>query len=160
MGTRAQALADQFDQAFADLAKTVEAASEKQWAATCGDEQWSVAATAQHVGAQLPLEREYLSAAAEGRDMPAYTWEDINGMNEKRAKEQSAASKADVLKLLRDGGASMAAYVRGLSDEQLDRTASLPLAGGAQVTTEQLLTGGVLIEHATAHLASIRAAAD
>jgi hypothetical protein len=58
MGTRAQALADQFEQAFADLAKTVEAAPDKQWGATCGGEGWTVAATAQHVGAQLPLERE------------------------------------------------------------------------------------------------------
>ena len=158
MGTRAQALAEQFEQAFADLANTVEGASEKQWAAICGDERWTVAATAQHVGAQLPLEREYISAAAEGREMPAYTWEDINGMNEKRAKDKAACSKADVLKLLRDGGASAAAYVRGLSDDQLDRRSRLPLAGGAEVTTQQLIEGGVLIDHAVGHLKSIRAA--
>jgi hypothetical protein len=49
-------------------------------------------------------------------------------------------------------------WVRGLSDEQLDRTAPLPLANGAVVSTQNLIEGGVLIEHATAHLASIKAA--
>ena len=158
MGTRSQALADRYAQVVAELIQTVEACSDQQWAAICGGEGWTVAATAQHLGAQLPLEREYISAAAEGTAMPSYTWDDINGLNERRAKENAACGKSDVLKLIRDNTSAIGAYVRGLSDEQLDRTASLPLAGGATVTTQQLIEGGVLIEHATGHLASIRAA--
>lgn len=63
-----------------------------------------------------------------------------------------------MLKLLRDGGATMAAYVRNLTDQQLDRAAPLALADGAEVSAQQLIEGGVLIDHAEAHLKSIRAA--
>ena len=101
---------------------------------------------------------EYITAAAEGREMPAYTWDDINGMNGRRAEQNSAASKADVLKELRAGAASTASYIRGLSDEQLGRAASLPLAGGASVSAQQLIEGGVLIDHVRGHLQSILAA--
>lgn len=45
-----------------------------------------------------------------------------------------------------------------LSDEQLDRTAPLALADGAGVSAQQLIEGGVLIEHVRGHLNSIRAA--
>jgi len=158
VGARSEALAGQFEKAVADLVKAVEGCSDTQWRAVCGDEKWTVAATAHHVGAQWPLEMEYITAAAEGRTMPAYSWDDINAKNEAHAKANAAASKADTAKILREGSPSVAAYVRALSDAQLDRTGALPLAGGAAVSTEQLITGGVLIEHATAHLASIRAA--
>jgi hypothetical protein len=158
MAGRSEKLAVQFESAVADLIRAVEQCPDAQWRAVCGDEQWTVAATAHHVGSQWPLELEYISAAAEGRTAPAHTWDDINAKNARHATEFSACTKADAAKLLRDGSAPMAAYVRGLKDEQLDRTMALPLANGAAVSTQQLIEGGVLIEHATAHLQSIRAA--
>ena len=51
-----------------------------------------------------------------------------------------------------------AAYLRGLSDDQLDRTGELALADGASVSTQQLIEGGVLIDHVRGHLQSMRAA--
>ncbi len=158
MPDRPEKLAAQFERAVAELIGAVEQCSDAQWRSICGDEQWTVAATAHHVGSQWPLEREYISAAAEGRTAPTYSWDDINARNARHAAESAACTKADTVKLLRDGGASMAAYLRGLSAAQMDRTMALPLANGAAVTTQQLIEGGVLIEHATAHLQSIRAA--
>jgi len=159
MGDRAEALASQFEQAVDEFANTIEQCSDEQWRATCGDEGWTVAQMAQHVAGQFyPLEHEYISAAAEGREMPSYSMDDINGMNDRRAAKFSAASKADVLDTLRGDGSKMAAYVRGLSDEQLDLARPLPLAGGAPVSTQQLIEGGVLIDHVKGHLKSIRAA--
>ena len=158
MGERANETAKRFEDAVANLAKLVEDCPEDKWNAICNDEGWSVAATAQHVSGQFPLEREYIVAAAEGKEMPSYSWDDINGKNDNRAKANTSASKADVLKELREGATSMAAYVRALSDEQLDRTGNLPLAGGAAVSTQQLLDGGVLIDHVNGHAASIKAA--
>ena len=67
MGQRADALAARFEQAVADLAKTVEACSDTQWAAACSAEGWTVAQTAQHVSGQFPLEMEFITAAAEGK---------------------------------------------------------------------------------------------
>ncbi len=158
MGQRADVLASRFEQAAADLEKTVEACSDAQWAAACNAEGWTVAQTAQHVSGQFPLEIEFITAAAEGKPLPGYSWDDINGKNDGRAAKNAVATKAGVLSELRDGVASTAAYIRGLSDEQLDRTGELALAGGASVSTQQLIEGGVLIEHVTGHLESIRSA--
>ena len=158
MSQRSTDLAEQFEQAVAEFRKTVEECSEAQWAAVCNAEGWTVAQTAQHVSGQFPLEMEFITAAAEAKPMPSYTWDDINGKNESRAGENSSASKADVLKELQTGAASTAAYIRALSDEQLDRTGSLGLADGASVSTQQLIEGGVLIAHVTGHLESIRGA--
>ena len=157
MAGRGAALADQFDSALKDLMQTVEKMPDSKWQSTC-EEGWTVAATAQHVAAQFPLELTYITAAAEGTTPPQHTWDDINGTNETRAKDMNAISRSDVVKQLRDGGASMSAYVRGLSDEQLDRTAPLALANGAQVSAQQLIEGGVLIDHVKGHLKSIEAA--
>lgn len=157
MAGRGAALADRFEQALSELTSTIEGLPDDKWRATC-PEGWTVAATAQHVAAQFPLEKTYITAAAEGTPPPQHSWDDINGTNDNRAVDMKSITKADVLKQLRDGGASMAAYVRGLSDEQLDRTAPLALANGAQVSAQQLIEGGVLIDHVNGHLKSIRAA--
>jgi hypothetical protein len=156
MSQRASELADQFEQAVADFAKAVEGCSDKEWGAVCSAEGWTVAQTAQHVSGQFPLEMEFISAAAEGRPLPAYSWDEINGKNDGRAANNASATKAGVVQELRDGAASTAAYIRALSDEQLARTGSLALADGASVSTEQLIEGGVLIAHVTGHLESIR----
>jgi hypothetical protein len=158
MGSRANALADQFEQALASFAKAVQDHPDEKWSATT-EEGWTAAALAQHVSGQFPLEMEYITAAAEGKASPAYSWDDINGKNDGRAAANSTATKDQVLAELRDSGGSVASYIRGLSDEQLDATLSLPLAGGADVSTEQLLLGGVLIDHVNGHLKNLQAVA-
>lgn len=95
---------------------------------------------------QFPLETEYITAAAEGKESPAYSWDDINGKNDGRAAANTGATRSQVLAEFKEGGSSVAAYIRGFSDEQLDATINLPLAGGAAVATQQLIEGGVLID--------------
>lgn len=158
MGSRSDMLATQLEQAVAEFESTVESCSAAQWQAICGDEGWTVAVTAQHVAGQFPLEREFIEEAARSGKGLAYTWDDINRKNDLRAGDNTSCTKEDVVKLLREGGASMASYVRGLSDEQLDRSAPLGLADGATPTTQQLIEGGVLIDHVKQHLQSIRSA--
>jgi hypothetical protein len=157
MPTRAESLAGQFEQAVAEFAQTIEQIPDDKWTAQGGPEGWTIASVAQHVSGQFPLEMQYITAAAEGKEMPAYSWDDINGMNESRAVKNSAASKADVLSELREGAASTAAYVRALTDEHLDRTGALALAGGASVSAQQLIEGGVLIDHVRGHMKSLQA---
>lgn len=158
MGQRSEDLATRFEQAVKDLASTIEACPDGKWNAVCEDP-WTVAQVAQHIAGQFPLEGEYFYAAAEGKALPGYSWADINGKNDARAAANKDASKADVLKTLNDGAPTIAKWIRGLSDEQLDRTSPLALADGAQVSTIQLLEGGVLIDHVGGgHLASIKAA--
>ena len=158
MGSRSETLASQFEQAVDAFANAIESCSDAQWRATCGAEGWTVAATAQHVAGQFPLEREFIEEAANGGKGLTYTWDNINNKNDRRAADNTSCSKDDVLSLLREGAANMSAYVRGLSDAQLDRTAPLGLADGASVSTQQLIEGGVLIDHVKGHLQSITSA--
>ena len=155
MGSRGESLADRFEQAVGEFASTIERIPDDKWSGKGGPEGWTIAGVAQHVSGQFPLEMEYITASAEGRPLPSYTWDDINAKNDGRAEKNSAASKADVLRELRDGAASTAAYLRGLSDEQLDRTGQLALAGGANVSTQQMIEGGVLIDHVVGHTKSL-----
>jgi DinB superfamily len=156
MSQRANEWARKLEAAVTDFRKAIEECTDAEWSAVCDAEGWTVAQTAQHVAGQFPLELEFISAAAEARPMPDYTWDDINARNEARAAKNSSATKADVLNELRTRAAVAASYIRSLSDEQLDRTGSLGLADGAIVTTEQLIEGGVLVAHVTGHLESIR----
>jgi len=151
MGERGEKLAARFEQAVADFAAAVEACPDDVWRSVRGPEGWTVAAAAQHVSGQFPLEMEYVTAWAEGRPSPAYTWADVNGKNDARAAKNTNATKADVLNELRTSAADIARYIRGLSDAQLDRKQGLPLADGAEVTTEQVLLSGILIDHLDAH---------
>jgi hypothetical protein len=157
MPSRAEELANTFEQAVSDFAQTIEQIPDDKWKSKGGPEGWTIAGVAQHVSGQFPLEMEFITAAAEGKEMPGYSWDDINSRNESRAEMNSNASKQDVLRELREGAASTAAYVRGLSDEQLDRKGALALAGGAEVTAEQLIQGGVLIDHVRGHMQSLLA---
>ena len=157
MPTRAESLAEQFEQAVNDFAKTVEQIPDDKWTAIGGPEGWTIAGVAQHVSGQFPLEMEYITAAAEGRPLPGYSWDDINTRNDSRAEKNSNATKDQVLRELSEGAASTAAYVRALTDEQLDRAGSLALAGGANVTAQQLIEGGVLIDHVRGHMKSLQA---
>jgi hypothetical protein len=155
---RSAALADQFEQAVRDFAAAIENHPDDKWNATT-EEGWTVAALAQHVSGQFPLEMEYITAAAEGKNSPGYSWDDINGKNDSRAAANTSVTKQEVLSELKGGAESVSAYIRGLSDEQLDSTIPLPLANGASVSTEQLLLGGVLIDHVNSHLKSLQAVA-
>jgi hypothetical protein len=158
MGERANKIAGQFEAAVADFAEAIKSLPDNKWSAAVTEEGWTVGQAAEHVAGQFPLEMEFITAAAEGRPLPSYNWDDINGMNDGRADRNKDATKDQVLATLEDGAASVAAYIRGLDDAQLDRTGKLALANGAEVSTQQLLEGGVLIDHVNGHLNNIRAA--
>lgn len=155
MSDRANALAEQFEKEISDLIQTIERCTDDQWKAKSGGE-WTVAATAHHVGAQFPLEMEYLTASVKGGPLPSYSWDDINKLNDERAKANADCDKVTAIRQLRDGSAEVSAWLRGLSDADLDRMNALALADGAMVSTQQLIEGGVLIDHARAHHAIIR----
>lgn len=158
MGQRSEALAKVFEQEMAELEAAIERCTDAQWKADCPGETWPVGVTAQHVVGQFPLEFEYLQPIAEGKGLPGYTWDDINSKNDNRAAGDGTKSRQDVLALLRSERTRVAAWLRGLSDEQLDSTQPLALADGASVSTQNLIEGGVLIDHVRGHTTNIKAA--
>ena len=156
MGQRSNALTNEFEAATAEFGQTVQAVPDDKWGADC-DGGWTVGQVAEHVAGQFPLEMEFITAAAEGRPLPGYNWDDVNAKNDGRAAQNKGMTREQVLATLNQHAPSVAAYLRGIDDGKLDSKSALPLANGAEVTTQQLIESGVLIDHVRAHLKSIQA---
>jgi hypothetical protein len=77
-------------------------------------------------------------------------------LNSKHAEKHRLCTRDEVLKILRENGRSVADYVAGLSDADLDRTGHIAAAGG-DMTTEDLVVN-ILIRNGGEHFASVKAA--
>src|SRR2546422_262134 len=73
----------------------------------------------------------------------------------KHAKEHAMATKAETVGLHKKGAAAAAATLRGLSDAELGRSATV-LTGMPPMSVEQIV-GGILLHHIDEHLGSIKA---
>ena len=131
-------------------------ASDDDWQRTCSGEGWSVGVAAHHVAAAHEAILGLVQAVANGRPVPPLTAEMLDANNARHAVEFATCTREDVLVLHRRGAREAANAVRGLSDEQLDRTAPVALLGGAPASAQQLIESG-LIGHSSEHLESIRA---
>src|SRR6185295_13282157 len=84
-----------------------------------------------HVATVYPIEVQLAQMLGRGEDIKGVTWDGIAEMNAKHAHDHGSASKNDTLDLLRRNSQAAAEAVRGLTDEQLDRAASVSLNAGA-----------------------------
>ena len=153
MSERARGLVDRFEQASQEMIRTVERCSDAQWRETTPGEGWSVGVVAHHVAEGHKAIAGLIQTAAAGQSLPAISMEMLDQRNAEHARQHVNCTKAETLELLRQHGAAAAATVRGLSDDQLDRTA--PWRTGpirVQEMIEQILIG-----HVQNHLGSIRA---
>ncbi|MGD9274677.1 MAG: DinB family protein, partial [Desulfobacterales bacterium] len=89
-------------------------------------------------------------------DLPPLTMDQINAMSDKQAREHADCTKIEAIETLRKNSAEMAAFVAGLTDEELDRKGSMPAFGG-EATTEQLIQF-VIFESAMRHFDSMKTA--
>ena len=156
MSTRAQELAGRFERANAELIAMIDRCGNGQWRQLCPNEQWSVGVLAHHVAEDHELLAGFVQVLADGKPLPAFTQEQVDAMNAERAQQCADCTKAETLDLLQRNGAAAAMVVRGLSDEQLDRTGTF---FGQTVSTEQLIER-TLIGHIHDHGASIHQVVD
>ncbi|HEU0115905.1 MAG TPA: DinB family protein [Thermomicrobiales bacterium] len=157
MSERAQALADRFEQANQAVIDAVEAAPDDAWSRMCEGEQCTVAALAYHIAGGHDALVEYIARPiVAGTPLPPISREQIDAGNADNATRNANVSKADALALLRDNGAKAAAFLRGLNDDDLDRSALVPLAG-REVAAEAFIEN-VVIGHPRGHLESMRQA--
>ena len=156
MSERARALANRFEQVNHELAATVERCSEGQWRATTAGEGWTVGVVAHHVAGGHSAIAGLVERLATGQPLPNLTMEMIHQGNAAHAQEHANCTKAETVALLRQNGAAAATVVRGLQDDQLDRTASV-IAGAPPMSAQQVIEG-ILIGHVQEHSASIRSA--
>ncbi|MGI8551281.1 MAG: DinB family protein [Dehalococcoidia bacterium] len=157
MSTRAQTLAEQFEQVNATVISTVEACNDTTWHAATRDERWPVGVAAWHIGDSHTTIMGLASAVAEGQPVPPVTVAMLDAQNADNAARHGSCSRQEVLNLLRQNGTTVADTIRRLPDEQLDRSATIELFGGQSMNVQQLIEL-VLFGHAQQHLASIQAA--
>jgi hypothetical protein len=154
---RVEALAKRFEQTNDEVIVAVERCSDEQWGQTCSGEPWSVGVTAHHIGISHVPVAELVWALATGQSVPTLTSELLDVGNSEHARQFAGCTKAETIELLRRGGQEAADLLRGLSDEQLENGAKLPLLDGRRVTAARIVEL-VLIGHPVSHLGSIRAA--
>jgi uncharacterized damage-inducible protein DinB len=155
MASRGQELAQRFEQANEEMIRAVEGCSDEQWRAKCAGEGWSVGVVAHHVAGGHQGIAGLVNAVATGQPVPSITMEQIDQGNAQHAQQHANCTKQETLDMLRQNGEAAAGTVRGLSDEQLSRTA--PLLGGPPMSAGQMVER-ILIGHVQGHLDSIKQA--
>jgi len=157
MSERATQLADQTDQAISQVITFVETVPENTWTAICAPEQCTVAALASHIAVSATGVLNFLvKPVSQGETLPPITPEQIHAGNAENARKYANRSKADAVADLRRYGAEASSYVRGLSDEELQRSAVLFFR--PEPVTADFIIENVLVNHTLEHLESMRAA--
>jgi uncharacterized damage-inducible protein DinB len=157
MSGRVEELAKRFEQANEHVIGAVESCSDEQWRRTCAGEQWSVGVTAHHIGTSYVPIAGIVRALATGQPLPSFTAEMLDAGNAEHARQFANCTREETVELLRSAGREAVAILRGLTDEQLDNGAEIPLLGGRRMTAAEMVEGG-MIGHPSGHLQSIRAA--
>jgi hypothetical protein len=154
---RAADLAAKLESANEAVIAALESCSEEQLGKTCEGEGWPVTVAAHHVATSHKGIAGLVMLIANGQPLPAITMEMIDAGNAQHARDFANVGREETLSLLRAEGKAAVEAVRGLTDEQLDRTAPMAFAGGAEWTAEQVIER-VLIGHPVGHGESIQAA--
>jgi DinB superfamily len=157
MGARAEALARKFEAKVDETTAVFEKLTDAEWKKVTSAEKWSVGVVAHHVASAHEDLGRLVKAIASGQTLGNLTMDDIHTMNAKHAREFANCTQVETLALHKNNAAGAATIVRGLSDAELDRTATV-LKGMPPMSAEQVASG-LLVGHMDEHLASIRATA-
>jgi len=154
MGAKSEALAKQFEAKARDAMVTLERLSDADWKKVTAAEKWSVGVTAHHIADVFEQLANVVKTIAAGRALDGFSLDRIEEMNAQHAKDHANCTRAETIELHQRGVAAALATIRGLSDEELARSASLA-PGAPPMTVEQIITGG-LLHHVDDHFGSIR----
>jgi hypothetical protein len=157
MSQRTEALADRLEQGARALVTFASALTEAQWQTRVPKDGRKVGVTVHHVATMYPLEIKLAQRLAGGEPVAGVTWDDVNALNAKHAREYDAVTKEAALDLLRRSSAAAAAAIRALSDDELDQAAPVSLNSDAPLTCQFFLEDHA-VRHSYHHLARIRGA--
>lgn len=158
MSERAERLAAQLEAQNAAVIAFAQSCPEAVWAMPCVDDGRTVAAVVRHVGGAYIVHARLVQAAASGEPIPAMfgDWAAIHQGNAISAQKYANADRGETIASLQRNGANLAATIRDLTDEQLERTAVVPIVGDDARTTAQIIAFPV-IDHPRGHLVGLRA---
>jgi hypothetical protein len=154
MSERAAGLADQFSELSREFIFTFEGFSTEQLQARCEGEKCTVAALGSHVAGVHRLGAGWIQKSAAAQPLPEVTMEMVNQANAEQFERDADRDKDEVLEELRHNSAQASRLVRGLTDEELDRSLHFTLFD-REVTTEDLICD-ILIADVQGHLQSIK----
>jgi hypothetical protein len=155
--SRGEELAAQFESTNATLIAAVESLSDAQWGSLSVAENWSHAVVAHHVAVDHEAIAGLVQGIATGATVPPLDMEALDSLNAEHAVQSANCTKEETVALLQASGTVAASMLRGLSDAQLDTTATIPLMGPDPVTAAQLAED-ILVGHMNMHLDSLRSA--
>ena len=154
---RANVLAERLAHGARALEAAASTLTERQWHTRIPGDGRTIGVVVHHVATMYPLEIQLAQALAAGQPIVDVTWEVVNELNANHARENSTVTKKQTIELLRRNSAAAAAAIRMLSDEELDRAATVSLNADAPLTCQFFLEDHA-VRHSYHHLARIRAA--
>ncbi len=161
MSEHAQTLATQLEAVNAEMVAFAESCPAEVWTMPCVEDGRTVAAVVRHVGGAYIAHMRLVQAAASGEPIPAMfaDWQVIHQGNAISADKYAHADRGETVASLRRNGANLATAIGDLTDEQLNRTAIVPIFGDVAYTTAEIIAVPV-IGHPHGHLVGLRATVD
>ena len=156
MSERTEALAESLEEGARALTEFVNNLTDEQWQTPLPHDGRKVGVVVHHVAIVYPLEILFARSVAAGTP-DGIKMDAINQMNAGHAKQYDGITKHDALELLATNSAAAAAAIRSLTDDELDRSAPVPLYGNARVTCQFILEDHA-VRHSSHHLARMKAA--
>jgi hypothetical protein len=157
MSERAEELAQRFAESNDAFCSFIAAIPAAQWDQVVGEgELRTVGMVAQHVAYSYGFLARYYGAIADGQPLPALAPAEGSAVNARVAEEAAGMTQAAVLAELRSAATTATAWIRGLSDAQLEQQGEY-LVGVGMLPVERWIAGGY-VGHPQAHLKDIRTA--
>jgi hypothetical protein len=154
---RSEALALRLEQGATALAAFAATLTAAEWQTRTPKDGRKVGVTIHHVANMYPLEMDLAKKLAQGEPIVGVTWDDVAAVNAAHAKENDGVTKEAALALLQRNSAAAAAAVRALTDDELDRAATVSLNADAPLTCQFFIEDHAL-RHSYHHLARLKAA--
>jgi hypothetical protein len=154
---RANALAERLEQGASALEAVASALTDTEWRTRIPGDGRTIGVVVHHVATMYPLEIQLAQALAAGKPITDVTWDVVNELNARHAREHAAVTTKAAVDLLRRNSAAAADAIRALGDEDLDRAAAVSLNADAPLTCQFFLEDHA-VRHSYHHLARIRAA--
>ena len=157
MSKRTEALAERLEHGARALATFASTLTDAEWQARIPGDGRKVGVVVHHVATMYPLEVKLAQTLAGGEPVTGVTWDVIHEMNAAHAREHDSVKKEAALDLLRRNSSAAAAAIRALTDEQLERAATVSLNADAPLTCQFILEDHA-VRHSYHHLEAIRRA--
>ena len=152
-----KALVSDLETAVDTVITTAEQLTAEQWQTDIPDEGGSVGMVTHHIAAGIAPVMDWAMKVARGEELPPFTREALHQYNAQHAAKYANPDKAETIAILHEQKAAAAQNLNNLQDTQLSQALSFALAGGQEISTQQMVEW-FIINHCHNHLKNIKEA--